>query len=70
MNPILEAFYRDLAGVRDCGLNDLVEELRAFRDVYSRAAKYNQERIAGTTSVIFTHLLGYMKGEDDRKLLR
>ena len=70
MNPVLEAFYRELAGVRNYTLEDLIEEIRAFRDNWSHNPKYNQEKISSTTRKIYTHIPRFIKEEIDKEDLR
>ncbi|KAH7361082.1 hypothetical protein BKA65DRAFT_494597 [Rhexocercosporidium sp. MPI-PUGE-AT-0058] len=70
MNPVLEAFYRDLAGVRNYTLDDLMEEIRAFRDCCSQDPKHNQERISKTTRKIYMHIPQFMEEEEDKEDLR
>jgi hypothetical protein len=70
MNPVLEAFYRDLAGVRNYTLDDLIEEIRAFRNCWSQDPKYNQEIISKTTRKIYMHIPQFIEEEEDKEDLR
>ncbi len=70
MNPILESFYRELVNVEEYGLNDLVWEIRMFRDDWSRNSEKNQGRISNTVREIFKYLPKLVNGEEEKRGLR